>query len=285
MTILEIYQLRLGQYSNFEGVVVMICILGYPVAILLIIKYFLIKYSLTKYSFSEVEPNILLKRTFAFLAIMSLIVILYGIIYNKLDGLFIWSNIFFISSIIYLYVVHFKELLLQAIHVRNRKKELFRYDITKFEGDKTHQLFKYLIKNQSDSTESWTYGHEPTIIAHLNNFSKEDSDKLNVEMWNWGTEKLFNLADPIIETDNVYIDCYLIYFKIFLQINDIDIEESFINNIYLIENIPLGNQTIEFYNSIKTKLVAFKGNEENNNWYLNIIDKKIKEETNFCRNK
>lgn len=145
--------------------------------------------------------------------------------------------------------------------------------------DKVEALKKYLSANRNDEEgDSWTFGHNPKIITHLNSFSNKEFQALRNGIRNWGDELTSNLADPITECENEQIDGSLIYCEMFLQIESFDDLEYLIQNLAAIASTISKKPTTEFYDRLISKSSDI--NEKLNSNYNYTVEylKRLKDE-------
>jgi hypothetical protein len=149
--------------------------------------------------------------------------------------------------------------------------------------DKIKALYLYIENNQSDTEgDSWYYVHNPTIVSHLNDFTKEECQKLVSVIWNWEEEIIVDLADPFLDTSNPNLDGYYLYCKIFLAISNIENEEYLLNNIHLAICISEGSQPISFYHDLEHKVTRVSEElKQNHKYSIEQIRLKIITEKNL----
>ena len=146
--------------------------------------------------------------------------------------------------------------------------------------DKIQAIKNYLVANRSDNEgDSWIFGHHPNIEESLKTFTKEESENIGKEILNWEEPEQYNIADPISDSKNKFIDGNYLYGKIFLSIQDFEKLEYLIQNLVVIVWDCDFKRPIEFYESILMKTKTL--NKKLNNGYVSLIssiEDKIKKE-------
>ncbi len=136
--------------------------------------------------------------------------------------------------------------------------------------DKIQAIKDYLVANRSDQeADSWIFGHHPNIVEILKTFTKKESIKLKREIVNWEETEQYNIADPISDVKNKFIDGNHIYGEIFLSIQDFEKLEYLIQNLVIIVRDSPVKRPIEFYEATLNK--TKKLNKKLNNGYVNLI--------------
>lgn len=147
--------------------------------------------------------------------------------------------------------------------------------------DKVEALKLYLIANVNDEEgDSWIFGHNPSIINHLNSFNQMESEILTNELSKWQDDILSNLADPVSDCTNELIDGYLIYCNIFLRISNFDDLEYLIQNLAAVAANIKTQQSNQFYDQLISKAEII--NQKLNSNYNHTIDtiKNLRQEQN-----
>jgi hypothetical protein len=93
-----------------------------------------------------------------------------------------------------------------------------------------NDIKQYISKHKKDDCGTWEYFHTPYIEASLTNFGEIESQELKAEIWNWDENYLYEIADPIIFSNNKYLGDDL-YIKIFSKVNNTEYLD------YLVENV------------------------------------------------
>lgn len=153
-------------------------------------------------------------------------------------------------------------------------RSITRMNNLHYPTDNIKKLIDYLKKNEDDINDSWYYVHNPVIIAHINEFSKEECARLEESMISWDDMMLYNFADAAAESENPFLDGSAIYCDICLRLNDPE------DLRYLMDNFPPyfssirpGSRPISFYEAIRKKCSAFGFH-----YFLTLIDDKIEQE-------
>jgi len=132
-------------------------------------------------------------------------------------------------------------------------------------SDITEILQKYIIINQNDSSGIWEYAHRPYLTEILKNLNQIESEEFSLKIWDWPQSQLYDIADPIIFSNNNYFDADFLYIKIFSITTDIEELEYLVENIIL--HIDL-NQDLQIKNWTPELILNLKKN------ILKIIDLK-----------
>lgn len=134
--------------------------------------------------------------------------------------------------------------------------------------DKILALEFYLKSNKNDNEgDSWLFGHNPNIIEHLNSFSKEECQTLNIKSEKWDDNMLYSLADPVFQCDNENVSGSYFYCKIFLQINILEDLEYLIENLAAITWSIREHRPKEFYEQLLNKAIEVNENSQGNYEY------------------
>lgn len=143
--------------------------------------------------------------------------------------------------------------------------------------DKILALKEYLeFYSDDDEGDSWIYGHNPNIVAHLNSLSAEMCKKLTRKVLSWPKESLYNLADPLLEESNPYLDGAYLYGEIFLAVDDVDMEEYLVGNLHVFTWTRLGEIPIDFYFRLQAKIIEYdKVNQHKYGFLLKLMTEKI----------
>jgi hypothetical protein len=143
--------------------------------------------------------------------------------------------------------------------------------------NKAQILHGFLEVNRNE-VEGWNFGLGQAITEFLSKLDKKDCELIQQQMWDWGDVNLANLADPILDTRNDYLDTPFIYGKIFLTITNSASLEYLVENIHIV-NDESRNRPFTFYYDLaqKIEITAKHVGKDFTTYKKHVIDKLTKE--------
>lgn len=92
-------------------------------------------------------------------------------------------------------------------------------------------LKSYIEKHLDDDCGNWEYVHSPHITSVIGSMNAEQSKEFSREIWALPEQYKYELADPIIFSDNKFIDQHHLYCRIFSELRDFEHLEYLVQNL------------------------------------------------------
>ena len=134
-------------------------------------------------------------------------------------------------------------------------------------------LKKYIADHIDDDDGNWESRHQPHLKNILGSLTEVQALELSEAIWNWPHQLLYELAEPISDCENQYLNVDFIHCKLFSRTSDLMSLDFLTQNLSAAFHLLTDEERDpDMLKSMRTNLLTVLESEVDDYWINNYKD-------------